>query len=59
MSGKRYTVGGVDGWLMVKREPSGIVVAVAEFILVELGSTSNGRDFFTILEGVSVVRNSQ
>jgi hypothetical protein len=49
---KRYTIGGTDGWLNVKREPSGVVIAVPEHLQVEYGSTNNGRDYFTILEGV-------
>ena len=31
MAEKRYVVGGHDGWLNVKREPSGLVVAIPEF----------------------------
>ncbi len=51
MSDKRYTVGGKDGWLNIKREPIGMVVAVPEFIQVKLNYTRNNRDFFVILEG--------
>lgn len=52
MPEKRYTIGGVDGWLNVKREPSGGIVAIPEFTQVELEAADNGRDHFKILEGV-------
>lgn len=52
MPEKRYTVAGMDGWLNVKREPSGLVIAVPEFIQVEVERSSGGRDFFSVLEGV-------
>lgn len=52
MAEKRYVVGGHDGWLNVKREPSGAVVAIPEFLQVEVSESKNGRDHFTALEGV-------
>ena len=52
MAEKRYVVGGHDGWLKVKREPSGSVIAVPEYLQVELTASKDGRDSFTILEGV-------
>lgn len=52
MPEKRYVVGGHDGWLNVKREPSGVIVAIPEYLQVELIESKNGRDSFTILEGV-------
>ena len=52
MSEKRYIVGGRDGWLNIKRELSGIIIAVPEYLQVELITTKDGRDYFTILEGV-------
>lgn len=52
MAEKRYVVGGRDGWLKVKREPSGSVIAVPEHLQVELTASKDGRDSFTILEGV-------
>lgn len=52
MPDTRYTVGGMDGWLNVKREPSGAIIAVPEFLRVEFERSSGGRDYFTVLEGV-------
>lgn len=52
MAGKHYVVGGHDGWLNVKRDPSGSVVAIPEFLQVEVSESKNGRDHFTALEGV-------
>jgi len=52
MSDNRYVIGGTDGWLNVKREPSGAIVALPEFIKVEVTSTQNGRDYFIVQEGV-------
>ena len=52
MPEKRYMVGGADGWLNVKREPSGVVVAIPEYTQAELDDTENGRDHFKVLEGV-------
>ncbi len=51
MTDKQYLVGGPDGWLNVKREPSGVIIALPEFTQVQVDSTTNGRDFFTVLEG--------
>ena len=51
MSEKRYIVGGRDGWLNIKRELSGIIIAVPEYLQVELITTKDDRDYFTILEG--------
>lgn len=48
----RYAVGGSDGWLRVKREPSGEIISVPEHLQVELTSSGAGRDYFTVLEGV-------
>ena len=52
MAEKRYVVGGHDGWLNVKREPSGAIIAIPEYLQVELIESKNGRDRFTVLEGV-------
>lgn len=52
MPEKCYIVGGRDGWLKVRREPSGAIVAVPEFLQVELTASKDGRDSFTVLEGV-------
>ncbi|MCR5884017.1 hypothetical protein LRS03_14615 [Rhizobacter sp. J219] len=52
MSDNRYVVGGMDGWLKVKREPSGVVVALPEFTKVDVTSSQNGRDHFIVQEGV-------
>jgi hypothetical protein len=52
MAARRYTSAGMDGWLNVRREPSGIIIALPEHIATELESTSNGRDYFIAREGV-------
>ena len=52
MPDKRHIVGGKDGWLNIKREPSGAIVAVPEYLQVELIASKDGRDRFTVLEGV-------
>jgi hypothetical protein len=52
MAEKRYVVGGTDGWLNVKREPSAVIIAVPEYLQVEVTKSENGRDYFTVLEGV-------
>jgi hypothetical protein len=49
---KRYVVGGRDGWLNVKREPSSTTISIPEFLQVEVSDSKNGRDHFTALEGV-------
>lgn len=51
MAEKKYVVGGMDGWLNVKREPSGEIIALPEYLRVEMTSSANGRDYFTVLEG--------
>ena len=52
MSDMRYVAGAVDGWLNVRREPSGTIVALPEFTRVELEASSAGRDLFVAQEGV-------
>jgi hypothetical protein len=52
MSYNRYVVAGTDGWLNVKREPSGEIIALPEFLKVNVTSTQNGRDYFVVHEGV-------
>ena len=52
MAEKRYVVGGHDGWLNVKREPSGAIIAMPEYLQVSLSESKEGRDYFTPLEGV-------
>lgn len=54
MPEKGYVVGGSDGWLNVKREPSGVVIALPEFIQVQIDSSAEGRDYFTAQEGVEL-----
>lgn len=53
MEEKRHVMGGPDGWLRIKQEPGGGIVSVPEYLQVTLHSTSNGRDYFTVLEGVN------
>jgi hypothetical protein len=52
MSEKRYISGGSNGWLNVKREPSGQVIALPEYLAVEFLHNKNGRDHFKVSEGV-------
>lgn len=52
MAERYYVVGGTDGWLNVKREPSGVLVALPGFLQVNRDSEANGRELFTVLEGV-------
>jgi hypothetical protein len=52
MPDTRYLVGGSDGWLRVKREPSGAIISLPEFLRVDMTSNSAGRDHFTVLEGI-------
>lgn len=49
---KRYIPGGVNGWLNVKREPSGEIVALPENLSVDFLHSKNDRDYFTANEGV-------
>ena len=51
MSGNRYVAGGMDGWLNVKREPSGAIVALPELIKVNVTSSQDDRDYFVVQEG--------
>lgn len=51
MGEKRFVIGGNDGWLKVKREPSGQVIALPEYLQVEFSRNKDGRDFFKALEG--------
>lgn len=51
MSEKRHIVGGADGWLNVKREPTGEIVALPEYLHVEVSQCKDGRDYFKALEG--------
>lgn len=52
MASKRNIIGGSDGWLNIKIEPSGQIVAVPEHLQIDLTENRHGRDYFTILEGV-------
>ena len=52
MASRRNIIGGSDGWLRIKLEPSGEIVSVPEHLQVELSGSSQGRDFLTVLEGV-------
>lgn len=51
MAEKRYTVGSSQGWLNIKREPSGQIIAVPGFLQVQFTVAKDGRDYFTVLEG--------
>ncbi len=52
MGSKRNIIGGRDGWLNIRVEPRGDIVAVPQHLRVEVSETKGGRDFFTVLEGV-------
>lgn len=54
MAERRYTSAGTDGWLNVRREPSGAIVALPEHIATEMESSSNGRDHFIVKEASKV-----
>jgi hypothetical protein len=52
LSDKRYVIGGADGWLNVKRERSGEIIGLPEYLQVEVRSSEDDRDHFTVLEGL-------
>lgn len=52
MVAKHHIVNAKNGWVLIKSEPSGQRIAVPELLRVELTDTRNGRDFFTVAEGV-------
>jgi hypothetical protein len=52
MAENRHIVGGSDGWLRIRTEPSGQIVAVPELLKVEFTHAKDGRDHVTVLEGV-------
>lgn len=52
MGSKRNIIGGNDGWLRIKTEPRAEIVSVPGHLQIELSATRDGRDFFTVLEGV-------
>lgn len=58
MSEKRHTIGGTDGWLNVKRKLSSNVIALPEFLQVEVTHSKDGRDFFNALEGSEIGKRS-
>lgn len=53
MPGKGYVVGDSSGWLRVKSEGSGGVVALPSYLKVDIGEIKNGREHFVVLEGVN------
>lgn len=52
MSDIGYIAGGSNGWLNIKKEPAGSVVAVPQFLSVEIGENRAGREYFSPREGV-------
>ncbi|MBI4750909.1 MAG: hypothetical protein HY774_20715 [Acidobacteria bacterium] len=54
----RYIIGDANGWLRVRLEPSGEIIALPEYLRVDYQETrqeensSERRDYFTIYEGV-------
>lgn len=57
MAEKHYIVGGKDGWLKIKPEPSGADISLPEYLQVEVTASRDGRDYFTVLEGVKRGKN--
>jgi len=47
-----HVVGGRSGWLRTKLEPSGIEVSLPEYLKIDITESKDGREYFTILEGV-------
>ncbi len=47
-----HVVGGRSGWLRIKLEPSGIEVSLPEYLKIDITKSKEGREYFTILEGV-------
>jgi hypothetical protein len=47
-----YVVGGSDGWLRVRREGDGGIVALPSYLKVEIGEVRQDRQHFRVLEGV-------
>ncbi len=52
MTEKHYIKGSMDGWLRVKREPSGAEISIPDFLQVDLTESKEGRDYFVVLEGL-------
>ncbi len=52
MPEQRYIATAPNGWLNVKREPSGAIIALPEFLRVAWESATDGRDHFVVGEGV-------
>ncbi len=52
MAERRHIIGGPDGWLRIRTEPTGQIVAVPELLQVEFVAHQGGRDFGIVLEGV-------
>lgn len=54
----RYIIGDANGWLRVRLEPGGEIIALPEYLRVDYQETKQGenpserRDYFTIYEGV-------
>ena len=47
-----HVVGDDTGWLRVKLEAGKTIIALPEYLKVDLTKNKDGRDYFTILEGV-------
>jgi hypothetical protein len=54
MPGTGYVVGDPSGWLRVKSEGSGAIVALPAYLRIDIGGIKKGREPFTVLEGVHV-----
>lgn len=51
MGNRRNIIGGRDGWMRIRIEPSGEIVTVPEHLQVDLERSTGDRDFFTVIEG--------
>ena len=41
-----------EAWVAARPEPAGVELMLPEYLAVQLGASSGGRDVFTVLEGV-------
>ncbi|NRF69436.1 hypothetical protein HLB44_20760 [Aquincola sp. S2] len=46
-----YIAGGADGWLNVKKDPDGQVIALPQYLSVEISENRLGREYFVVREG--------
>ncbi|HSW04169.1 hypothetical protein [Aquabacterium sp.] len=46
-----YIAGAADGWLNIRREPGAAVVAVPQYLSVDITENRQGREYFSVREG--------